>query len=611
MSIVKIFANNYLLIICILSIKTFAQCDVWKQNLLHNAEFEIGSTEPRFPGKDFEYISVWKSQMNTYKPPGITDPNYYIYYHSPDWFEYPYFPSFGVAPYNNYGTHYIGMSDYELVQQQFFNDNQFDEGKSYILKLNLYLPSYYYWNGYTDFNNSFLRFYAAKKQIKYKNENCQPSDLCSKNYKAFKDQVGQDIIVLQTLDLSVYSIDQWHKVLLPVTAPNSNYDWFCIEVVNRSDFGYNCQWAYVLLDNISLSKGCINNCSSTDGIASICITNHHTDNEPLTISGLNNISKVKFSISTLIGQYPIWSKTINYPPNIIAWDGTEGIYGTQVSSATYEYKVELFNDCDDNEIFTGKFTKVTTSGSTYFSPFFDYSGGVSKPPDPCCALATDMFIYNQTLRQDKTIFSDSPVNSINPPLLYKSVNNITALNVLIPVNTSVFTSSTNEVLFQAGNDIELLPGFEVEFGADFTAEIVPCGSPFYKNSNYHTLINNTNLDTNSSITSDSTYSSREISSSDISNSGINENKQKSTNQYIILTPNPNNGNMTVQYTIPEYEQGVFEMYDLLGKKVYSKFMEGVNNSFTINELNLCKGIYFYQATSNGRKIGQGKIVIIK
>jgi len=80
---------------------------------------------------------------------------------------------------------------------------------------------------------------------------------------------------------------------------------------------------------------------------------------------------------------------------------------------------------------------------------------------------------------------------------------------------------------------------------------------------------------------------------------------------IKVFPNPNNGNMTVEYTLPEYEQGVFEMYDLVGKRVYSQTILAGSGSFIITETNISKGIYFYQATTSNRRIGQGKIIIIK
>lgn len=68
-------------------------------------------------------------------------------------------------------------------------------------------------------------------------------------------------------------------------------------------------------------------------------------------------------------------------------------------------------------------------------------------------------------------------NIVNPPSTY--VNNYIKAGVNVdPGQTQgsvQITADAEPILFQAGEFIELLPGFETEVGADFTALIKPCG----------------------------------------------------------------------------------------------------------------------------------------
>ncbi|MFH0865803.1 MAG: T9SS type A sorting domain-containing protein [Bacteroidota bacterium] len=80
---------------------------------------------------------------------------------------------------------------------------------------------------------------------------------------------------------------------------------------------------------------------------------------------------------------------------------------------------------------------------------------------------------------------------------------------------------------------------------------------------------------------------------------------------IKIIPNPNDGNMQVVYELPENETGKFEMYDVLGKKIYSNNLYTGKNSFVITGENIDKGIYFYQATTSNGVIASDKIIVIK
>jgi len=81
---------------------------------------------------------------------------------------------------------------------------------------------------------------------------------------------------------------------------------------------------------------------------------------------------------------------------------------------------------------------------------------------------------------------------------------------------------------------------------------------------------------------------------------------------ISVYPNPNSGEMTVNYSIPENQIGKFEIYNLIGVKVADyPLQSGGANSLSISETNLTEGIYMYRLTSDNKTIEQGKIVVIK
>ena len=94
-------------------------------------------------------------------------------------------------------------------------------------------------------------------------------------------------------------------------------------------------------------------------------------------------------------------------------------------------------------------------------------------------------------------------------------------------------------------------------------------------------------------------------------SGVGVDEYKWGRRWVKVYPNPNNGNMFVDYKLPSTEQGVFELYDMVGRKVYSHELIGNENTFTISGSTLSSGIYFYQAMVGQKRISMDKVVIIK
>ena len=88
---------------------------------------------------------------------------------------------------------------------------------------------------------------------------------------------------------------------------------------------------------------------------------------------------------------------------------------------------------------------------------------------------------------------------------------------------------------------------------------------------------------------------------------INENEKNNFN--FKLYPNPNNGNMTLEYN-PINDADV-EIRDVLGKLVYVNKLDSNNSKINITENVLKEGVYFYTIKNNDTILFNDKFIIIK
>lgn len=94
---------------------------------------------------------------------------------------------------------------------------------------------------------------------------------------------------------------------------------------------------------------------------------------------------------------------------------------------------------------------------------------------------------------------------------------------------------------------------------------------------------------------------------------IIQNQQDSVgdNNIFKLYPNPNNGNMQLDYELNNAEKGTLVIVDAMGKKISEYTIPNDKNTLSINESTLVNGIYFYRITVNSKIIKSGKLLIIK
>ena len=88
------------------------------------------------------------------------------------------------------------------------------------------------------------------------------------------------------------------------------------------------------------------------------------------------------------------------------------------------------------------------------------------------------------------------------------------------------------------------------------------------------------------------------------------NQQPITNNY-QLYPNPNDGTMTLEYSLGKEETGIFCLYDLQGRRLFSYLLKPETNMMEINEHELQGGVYFYNIIINNSVVKNDKLVIIK
>ncbi len=94
-----------------------------------------------------------------------------------------------------------------------------------------------------------------------------------------------------------------------------------------------------------------------------------------------------------------------------------------------------------------------------------------------------------------------------------------------------------------------------------------------------------------------TYSNGSMFIAKNSGSALSTHNVTQASQNISLYPNPNNGKMTVMFNNGSYRS--LQVYDCLGKIIYTTSLTGNERSAIINLRNLPSGTYFAEATGNG------------
>lgn len=514
-----------------------------------------------------EGLSVWESDIKTVtkviEAPGELPEKRQFLLHSPDWYMINKYDGYqklrltesGEPIMPHAGLGYIGMGPGELVQQQFFDANKFEEGETY--RLQFYVRTYndptHDWSTGLDLN-----VYLRKSKMTYSlganqfNNRCDPTKYFNKSNTSNTLQ-----ILNKPMDLVNYPTGQWYPVTIEFNAPSDSYDWIVIE----TEAAVLCDGPYVLLDDFRLSKSCeFPDCSRTSGEV---FPNHNgltSTTAPLKITNLDNAAAVTVEVFTMLGQ-PIWNYSVTCTNGIvdpIFWDGrtTSGSYA---ADASYLLKVTYTNDCG-TETKTSAISKTGNHPPITNNIICNNSGVIT--PAPCCIYEPDLVIDN-TLLPGIGLLDYRVISSINVAPVY-----------------AVTVTNNADVEMRAGNEILLNPGFTVEPGANYFAEIVPCT-------------------TQRTATLEPTW---------IQPTQINDDALLSQSSEDVLTLYPNPAKNTSTLIINDFKKGTdyeIAIYTMQGVKQYQQNTKVEKTTLNLSKLDA--GMYFVKV-SNGMTTHSIKLI---
>ena len=333
--------KNSLLLFLLLPSFIMAQTE----NLIRNPGFEYktndaSSTVPNYISQ-FEYVDYWKQDMSSSG-----------YNHSPDFFstttqflQIDYSTSAQVLPHS--GNYYAGMSQAELIQQEFSEVAELIEGKKYTISFYIQPMK----NGNPNANwSSFtlLSIMLRKNKMKYESHTNNNNEYCT---DLANDHVNEDGPTLHLADipinLSSYPLGVWTKISIDFDAPSNaeDYDYVIFETNDNLDM---CD-SYICLDDFRFYQtGCAeDNCSQTSGIINaMASSENHNVYTPWWVDNLDNVSHAKIEIISSTGAVVrvIEVFATNGIKNRIYWDGRNA-NGNLIANAVYFFKVTLENEC--------------------------------------------------------------------------------------------------------------------------------------------------------------------------------------------------------------------------------------------------------------------------
>lgn len=79
----------------------------------------------------------------------------------------------------------------------------------------------------------------------------------------------------------------------------------------------------------------------------------------------------------------------------------------------------------------------------------------------------------------------------------------------------------------------------------------------------------------------------------------------------MLYPNPNNGNMILEYDLGNAKEATMSLFDITGKLMLKENLTNTDNQINMNVNKFENGVYFYSIYINEKNIKTDKIIVIK
>ena len=601
--------KNFLLII----IYIFFYDIVLSQNRLHEGDFEGGASvwgcphyddiNHRFNHWKTEFsnmalykkrpfaIKIWQSAgWNSQEPPCPCGA-----YHSPDY----------RGAVNTPQGYYIGILQYELIQQKLEGSDKLEEGKFYKVSCKINVPEFFNGDNHvTENSERYIIFFLAKNRLHYKRQgrefsgNSDGENICNATNLGFgfihpynskyKEYDTNDTILIKKIRLNDFSYNTWYDVSFAFKMPEeglNKHNWFVIDCTDDGSCGdYFCT-NYTYIDDIVLEEtdhcNTENPCSPTDGEINITPpTKIYPDYKNYAVLNLDNVySATDINITIDNGS------TIDVIPDVYCDNGIEKVEWDAEKANVYTgyfiWKMTLTNDCGETN-YNVPFTFENPDNNPTLYPIENNCVTGIDIPIPCCEAEPNILIENETLEGTGKI-------------LFHAVNNITIRNTLIK-------SSAKDVTFKAGNNIILEPGFETEDGANVEMSIEPCESK--QNQPKDSLADKK---TENKILNEQFLTKSE----DISVESENNSQFQDT---FNIYPNPADNYIEISVNVncsKNNEILKISISDVSGKMCYNKQFNTVDNYFfgKINISNYPSGIYFITVTGN--QFSETKKMIVK
>lgn len=471
---------------------------IGQTNLITNGGFENGPNG--YPNDQSQFDN----------PPSITGQGPYNWYsqlfysgphqfHSPDWYGVNYTNL--DADYSggaHSGTNYLGMGDYELVEQPI---SGLVNGQAYIISMNIQLSNHVGYLSMGNISNSgYLNVMLSDDEIEYDGNNS-----CDDAYKRYKSNTLHRDIASFNLSSTLYPLGQgWYKACMVFRVPEDNLDWIIFEVNSG-----NCLNAYVLLDDIKVQSICSLPCIPSSASEHIKYTKDRTNwnynnwpNGGLTGPDaviihnppnpdelrtpwhlyIKNANLVEFTVldrwglgNIEIHNFSFSPMTLNDPVTeafLLVWQGDNHAYHT-LPLGTYPFQIKMWNCVDDITINGDISLFYNENAETFFEEYmiWDY-----EVPTGCCLARS--YIQNRSISNYEEDQSND-FTSAGSNVWYDLGGNPQVAGYgpyPPPGNGPVIILSGADVHWTSENLIQLNDGFSAEYGSSFEANIDPCGN---------------------------------------------------------------------------------------------------------------------------------------
>ncbi len=293
---------------------------------------------------------------------------------------------------------------------------------------------------------------------------------------------------------------------------------------------------------------------------------------------------------------PSFEDTVHCPDNL-----TEIYYATSWSAPTVGGTSDYFNSCS-NPSYVGipnnragyQFAK-TGNGYAGLSTFFysDYREYIQAKLD------STLLAFHKYCVTFYVSLSDTVSIACNNIGIYFS-------------DTAVHENNSFQLNFspQISNNISINPLTNKLGWSMISGSFVANGGEYYLT--IGNFLNNANSDTvlvTGGSENSSYYYIDDISVVDCTGIGIDE--LTVDKMHFKLYPNPNNGNMVLEYKIGENETGLITIYDITGRMVKQEKLNAENKTLLIHANELNAGTYYYEIKVGDKKVKLDKLVIIK